>query len=82
LGKGYYLDHIGVGLSTAYISLNIEEYAAMDTPPKLDELYQLIVSKDPFKRMYNLGNRKQYRDIEVVKEIVSSRKYKSYERLK
>jgi len=82
LGKGYYLDNIGVGLNSAYTSLTIEEYAAMETPPKLDELYQLIVSKDPFKRMYNLGNRKQYSEEDVVKEIVSSGKYKSYKQLK
>lgn len=82
LGKGYYLDQIGVGLNTAYISLTIEEYAQMETPPTLDSLYQLIIDKDPFKRMYNLGNRKQYLDEDVVKEIVSSGKFKSYERLK
>lgn len=82
LSKGYYLDQIGVGLNTAYTSLTIDEYAEMETPPKLDSLYQLIISKDPFKRMYNLGNRKQYLDEEVVKEIVSSGKYKSYNRLK
>lgn len=82
LGKGYYLDQIGVGLHTAYISLTIEEYANMEKPPTLDSLYQLVIEKDPFKRMYNLGNRKQYPDEEVVKELVSSGKYKSYKRLK
>jgi len=82
LGKGYYLDQIGVGINTAYTSLSIEEYAKMKTPPKLDSLYQLIIDKDPFKRMYNLGNRKQYLDEDVVKELVSSGKYKAYKRLK
>lgn len=82
LGKGYYLDMIGVGLNTAYTSLKIEDYARMESPPTLDSLYQLIITKDPFTRMYNLGNRKQYQDIEIVKEIVSSRKLKSYKKLK
>lgn len=82
LGKGFYLDQIGVGLNTAYISITIEDYALMETPPTLDSLYQLIIDKDPYKRMYNLGNRKQYIDEEVVKELVSSGKYKAYERLK
>jgi hypothetical protein len=82
LDKGFYLDQIGVGLNSAYTSLTIEEYAKMDTPPNLDSLYRLVIEKDPFKRMYNLGNRKQYLDEELVKEIVSSGKYKAYERLK
>jgi len=82
LGKGYYLDQIGVGLNSAYISLTIEDYAQMETTPTLDSLYQIIIDKDPFKRMYNLGNRKQYLDEEVVKELVSSGKYKAYKRLK
>lgn len=82
LDKGYYLDMIGVGLNTAYISLTIEEYAQMETPPKLDSLYQLIISKDPFKRMYNLGNRKQYQDVNLVKDLVSSGAYRSYKKLK
>lgn len=82
LEKGFYLDQIGVGLNTAYISLSIEEYSNLESPPRLDELYQLIVSKDPFKRMYNLGNRKQYINEEVVKEMLSSGKYKAYKRLK
>lgn len=82
LGKGYYLDQIGVGLNTAYTSLTIEDYAQMETPLKLDELFELVIEKDPFKKMYNLGNRKQYLDEEVVKELVSSGKYKAYKRLK
>lgn len=82
LEKGFFLDQIGVGLNTAYTSLTITEYSKMPSPPSLDSLFMLIVDDDPFKKMYNLGNRKQYLQVEVVKELVSSGKYKSYKRLK
>ena len=82
LDKGFYLDEIGVGLNTAYISLTIDEYAHMIQLPLRDSLFKLIVDYDPFTKMYDLGNRKQYIDKNVVKEIVAKRKYKKYKKLK
>lgn len=83
LDKGFYLDEIGIGLNTAYISLTIDEYAHLLEAPSRDSLFTLIVDHDPFKRMYNLGNRKKYfGNDELVKEIVASGKYKKYKRLK
>lgn len=82
LDHDFYLDEIGVGLNTAFISLSIEDYSHMLMPPAIDSLFKLIVDKDPFTKMYNLGNRKQYLDKELVKELVSSGKYKGYKKLK
>lgn len=82
LGDDFYLDEIGVGVHTAYLSLNIDQYAHMLQAPSADSLFQLIVDKDPFEKMYNLGNRKQYEDKELVKEIFSSGKFKAYKKLK
>ncbi len=83
LDKEFYLDEIGVGLNTAYISLTIDVYSHMLQAPTKDSLFKLIVEKDPFIQMYNLGNRKQYIDNQdLIKEIVTSRKYKNYKKLK
>jgi len=83
LAKGYFLDEIGVAENTAYISISIDEYAHLIHAPTADSLFQLIVDKDPFKRMYNLGNRKQYiNHHELVKEIVESGKYRKFKSLK
>jgi len=83
LEKGFYLDEIGVGVNSAFISITIEEYAHMLQTLPSDSLFKLIVDKDPFKKMYNLGNRKQYIDNnDLVKEIVKSGKFKKYRSLK
>lgn len=82
LDRGFYMDEIGIGLNTAYISLTIDEYAHMIQAPLRDSLFKLIVDNDPFTKMYDLGHRKQYLDKNVVKEIVSKRKYKKYKKLK
>lgn len=82
LGNDFYLDEIGIGVNTAFISLDIDQYAHMLQAPSPDSLFKLIVDKDPFDKMYNLGNRKQYEDKEVVKELFSSGKFRAYKKLK
>ncbi len=82
LGEGFYLDEIGIGIHTAYIDIEIEQYSRMLNPPTLDSLLKLVIETDPFKKMYNLGNRKQYPKVEPIKELVKSGAYKQYEQLK
>lgn len=80
--RGYYLDELGVGVNTAYISISMDKYCHMIAVPSLDSLFSLVIDDDPFMKMYNLGNRKQYLDTQRVAELISSGKYKHYEKLK
>lgn len=83
LDKGFYLDEIGVSVNTAYLSLTIDKYSHMVQVPHIDSLFKLVVENDPFERIYNLGNRMQYIDKqELIKEIVTSGKYKNYKKVK
>lgn len=82
LSNDFYLDQIGLTINSAFISYTIEDYSRMMIPPSTDSLFKLVIADDPFKKMYNLGNRKQYLEEAKVDEIVSSGDYKHYKRLK
>ena len=57
LDKGYWLDKRGVGPKSAFIKLTYEEYAKLPSAPGIDELYAMIIDKDPFTEIYDLGSR-------------------------
>lgn len=82
LSDDFYLDQIGLTINSAFISYTIEHYSHIIMPPSPDSLFKLIVDSDPFKKMYNLGNRKQYLEEGKVESIVSSGDYKHYKKLK
>ena len=82
LDEGFYLDEIGIGINSAFISLTINQYAHLMQLPSADSLFKLIVDKDPFKKMYDLGNRKHYiGKNDSIREIVKRGKYKKYKDL-
>ncbi len=67
LKKGYLLDRRGLQSNSAFTSYTYEEYSGMESPPSLQDLYDHIIAKDPFKALYHCGNRDQYGDL--VKEL-------------
>ena len=61
LHKGYLLDNRGVGVNTAFIKMNWEKYAALPAAPSTDELYKMIVDKDPFTTICDCGNKHSFK---------------------
>ncbi len=57
LHKGYLLDKRGVGWSSAFIKLTYEEYGKLKSPPSPEELYKMIVDKNPLTELYDCGRR-------------------------
>ncbi|MFO7722833.1 MAG: hypothetical protein R6V49_06380, partial [Bacteroidales bacterium] len=49
LGKGYYLDIKGIGPNTAFLKMSYDQYSKMGDTPTAEELYGLILDKDPFE---------------------------------
>jgi hypothetical protein len=81
LAKGFLLDNRGLSVNSAFISLTYEEYAKLPAAPAPDELYKMIIDKDPFTEMYNLGSR--YRNAtEEINELIERHKLKHFKRLK
>jgi len=55
LRKGYWLDNRGISPNTAFLSITYEEYAKLKKTPGTEELYQMIIDKNPIKKMYICG---------------------------
>jgi hypothetical protein len=63
LNDGYLLDNRGIDANCAFLKLTYEEYSKLETTPTKEELYGMILDKDPIKKMYNCGNKYKYKDI-------------------
>ncbi len=57
LHKGYLLDKMGVAWNTAFLKYTYEEYAKLKTLPSEEEMYKMIVDKDPLVSLYDCGRR-------------------------
>jgi hypothetical protein len=83
LAKGYWLDNRGIGLNSAFIKITYEEYSKLPEAPSVAKLYEMIIDKEPFTRMYNLGSRYQYKDaVTEIDRIIESGRLKNYKRIK
>lgn len=58
LEKGYLLDNRGIDPNVAFLKMTYEEYAKLPKAPSRQELYNMILDKDPLKEMCNCGNRR------------------------
>jgi hypothetical protein len=67
----YLLDNRGIDTNVAFLKLTYEDYSKLQTPPKPEELYELIIDKSPIIEMCNCGNRKQFRnDIAELNQMI------------
>jgi hypothetical protein len=57
LHDGYLLDRRGVGWHTAFLKYTYEEYGKLATIPDMEELYKMIVDKNPLTELYDCGRR-------------------------
>lgn len=83
LEKEYLLDNRGITPDAAYISMSYEAYSKLLQAPSSEEIMNMIVDKNPFRRMY-LGNVKSsYQDIEnQLNTIITSGNLKNLKRVK
>jgi hypothetical protein len=83
LNDGYLLDNRGIGPNVAFLSITYEQYSKMVKTPSSEELFELIIDKDPLKEMIQCGNRSKYTDIEnELNTLISSGKIKTCTKLK
>lgn len=62
LKDGYLLDNKGIGFQVAFFNITYEAYAALEEAPSLQELYELILDKDPLIELCDCGNRTAFSD--------------------
>jgi hypothetical protein len=83
LAKGFLLDNRGISVNSAFISLTYEEYSKLPAAPDPEGLYKMIIDKDPFTEMYNLGSRSRYKDgTQEINELIERHKLKHFKKLK
>lgn len=82
LNKGYLLDNRGIGKNTVFISMTYEEYAKLQTAPSLQELEQMVIDKDPIKKMYYCGGRTSFSDLIPQLNQLIDQKFKNCQCIK
>lgn len=83
LSKGYLLDNRGVSTNTAFLRITYEQYSKLTDAPRLEEMYNQIIDKDPITEMYNLGDRARFKDATIeINHIIENKQLKEYKKLK
>jgi hypothetical protein len=73
LARGYLLDNKGISPNTAFLNITYEEYSKLEYVPSLDDLYKMIIDKNPILELCNCGNRYLYPNlVEQVNQIIVS----------
>ena len=57
LKSGYLLDNRGIGKNTAFLRFSYEDYYNMDNIPTAERLFNYIIDKDPFVKLYTCGKK-------------------------
>ena len=83
LEKGFLLDNRGVNVNSAFLKLTYEEYAKLKPLPGTDELYKMIIDKDPITEMYNMGTRRRFKDEKAeLNSLIKKHKLKEFKKIK
>jgi len=82
LHKGYWLDNRGISPHTAFLSITYEEYAKLKKAPSLEELYKMIIDKNPIKKMYVCGQGTAHDGLVLELNALIKKRFKGCMRIK
>ena len=83
LKDGFLLDNRGISANSVFIKLTYEEYSKLSEAPSNEELYKMILDKNPFKEIYNVGNRRRFKDeVSEINQLIETHKLKGFKRVK
>jgi hypothetical protein len=71
LKHGYYIDNRGISTNSVFTSYTYEEYSKLATAPKLEELMDRIIDKDPFLEIYDCGVRGKFKKQSDIIKLVN-----------
>ena len=78
LHKGYMLDKRGINKNVAFLKMTYEQYAALTAPPSVEELYKMIIDKNPLTDICDCGPRKDNPDaVNKLNAIIDAKKLHS-----
>jgi hypothetical protein len=83
LTQGYCLDNRGIGPNSVFLKMTYTDYMALDEAPKLADMMNMIIDKDPFTEIYNLGDRSRFKDeVKEINELIEKGALKKFKQLK
>jgi hypothetical protein len=78
LNDGYLIDNRGIGRNVAFLSITYEEYSKLENVPNIEELYKLIIDKQPLLELCNCGTKTNFKNIEKeINYMISNNKLKT-----
>lgn len=78
LHNGYLLDNRGIGENVAFLRLTYKEYSDLKEVPSLNELFGLIIDKDPLTELCDCGMKSASTDqIKQLNELIDSNKIRT-----
>jgi hypothetical protein len=83
LQDGFWLDNRGIGPNSAFLKMTYEEYSKLSAAPVLADLMKMIIDKDPFVSIYNLGNRDRFKDeAKEINALIAKGALKKFKQIK
>lgn len=83
LNNGYLLDKQGVNKNIAFIKYTYEEYANLDKTPTANQLFDMIIDKDPLTELYFCGSENKFDDkVKELNEVIDSGDMSQFKRIK
>lgn len=78
LNDGYLIDNRGIGRNVAFLSITYEDYSKLENVPNIEELYKLIIDKEPLLELCNCGTKTNFTNIEKeINYMISNNKLKT-----
>jgi len=75
---GYLLDNRGIGKNVAFLKLTYAEYASLEQMPTLQELYDLIIDKNPLTELCDCGSKQAFSDTTgQLNKLISDKKLRT-----
>ena len=83
LHNGFLLDNRGIDENVAFLDITYETFTKSAKVFTTDELYEMLLDKDPVSEMYYCGSKFDYDEIEVeLNEIIDNELLESLKKLK
>ncbi|MCS6934488.1 MAG: hypothetical protein NZM35_04960 [Chitinophagales bacterium] len=82
LHGGFWLDNRGIGPNSVFLNITYENYAKLSAAPSLQSMMGMIIDKNPFTAIYNLGNRSRFRnEVKEINKIIRKKQLDNYKKI-
>ncbi len=83
LNDGYLLDVRGINQNVAFLDITYGAYTKAMRVYTVQQLYDMIIDKDPLLEMYDCGNKNKYKDeVMEINTVIDEGKLDSFKKLK